>query len=190
MMNYRQRFAIRKQREQQIKELCLGIQDKSGIYIFYRIDENGFKFCYCGQAVRLIQRILDHFEEYDRIGLSLKKRKLFSDTNKFGWNIYYYYTNNLDEEEQLTIKKFADAGYQLYNKTGGGQKSKSNLVEGKSPKGYYDGIKQGCKNTKKEVKTYFDKYLDYTIKGKPTKIKERKLKEFKEFLGGTDNEIK
>ena len=59
---------------------------------------------------------------------------------------------------------------------------KAVLGEGKSPKGYREGLAQGRKNTQKEIKELFDKYLTYDIKGKPGKIKQRKYDEFTAFL--------
>ena len=106
-------------------------------------------------------------------------------------NIYGYHVNvieecaeeDMDERERYWIKMFADKGYQLRNKTSGGQDGdKSALGEGKSNKGYRDGLVQGRKNTQKEIKELFDKYLTYDIKGKPGKIKQRKYDEFTAFL--------
>lgn len=51
-------------------------------------------------------------------------------------------------------------------------------------KGYYDGVKQGQKKATEQVRTYFDKYLDFAIKPPTNKIKERKAEEFKKFLEG------
>jgi hypothetical protein len=96
----------------------------------------------------------------------------------------------LDEREQYWIKWNADNGYQLRNKTTGSQgEGKSAIGEGKSPKGYREGLVQGRKNTQKEIKELFDKYLTYDIKGKPGKIKTRKYDEFTAFLNeGSDEE--
>jgi hypothetical protein len=49
-------------------------------------------------------------------------------------------------------------------------------------------LKQGRKNAVREVKVFFDKYLDFSIKDKPTKIKERKYNEFKEWLNDENEE--
>ena len=70
-----------------------------------------------------------------------------------------------------------------YNKTGGGQYDKKGF-EQEQTNGYYKGLKKGRENQLKEIKVYFDKYIDFVIKGKPNKIKERKLKEFEELLKG------
>lgn len=39
--NYKQIYAIKASREKKIREVCPGIPDAPGIYIFYRIDEAG-----------------------------------------------------------------------------------------------------------------------------------------------------
>ena len=126
---------------------------------------------------------------YSHIDLSIKKWGLYnSDKNPYGWKINILeYTENLDERERYWIKQYLDAGFQTRNKNLGGQNSgKVGLEDNKPSKTYRDGIVQGQKTTKAKVKTYFDKYLDYSIKDKPTKIKERKLAEFKQFLEGKD----
>jgi hypothetical protein len=151
------------------------------------VDENGFKYAYVGQAQNLLKRLAEHLIGYQHIDLSIKKHKFYDEEN----NLYGYHVavieecgkELLDEEERRYIKFYADRGYQLRNKTSGGQDGeKSALGEGKSNKGYRDGLVQGRKNTQKEIKTLFDKYLTYSIKDKPNKIKQRKYDEFTAFL--------
>ena len=110
-------------REKQIKVICPGIPYKSGIYVFYRIDEAGIRRAYCGQAVSLCERCASHLAEYDHIALSLKKHGFRSTENPYGWALKFkvYPKNKLDEEEVSTIKALADAGYQMYNVTAGSQ---------------------------------------------------------------------
>ena len=88
-------------------------------------------------------------------------------------------------KEQYFIKLYANGGYQLRNHTAGGQgEGKTGLDNQKPSKGYYDGIAQGEKKTREYVRAMFEKYLDFEIKDKPNKVKERKLKEFEEWLNG------
>lgn len=165
------------------------IPDTSGIYILTR-EENGFKYAYIGQAKHILTRLAEHLKGFQHIDLSIKNHKLYSKSNPCGWKIEYirYKESELDDKEQYFIKMYANAGYQLRNKTAGGQSDgKFGIADNKESKGYYDGIKQGEKKTKEKVKTYFDKYLDFSIKGKPNKIKERKFQEFEDFLGNKDN---
>lgn len=185
--NYRQIMAIRKANEDKIRRLCPTVSEKSGIYAFWRIDENGFKYSYVGQAKNLLKRLAEHLSGYQHIDCSIKKHKFYDEeTNPYGYHVEIIEEcaeEALDERERYWIKWNADNGYQLRNKTSGGQDGeKSALGEGKSNKGYRDGLVQGRKNTQKEIKELFDKYLTYDIKGKPGKIKQRKYDEFTAFL--------
>ena len=83
-MNYRQLYTIKSKLEKKIKEICPERSHRSGSYIFARSDESGLKFCYIGQAKHLLERTAAHLKEYDHIGLSLKKRGLYSTTNPDG----------------------------------------------------------------------------------------------------------
>ena len=185
--NYRQIMAIRKANEDKIRKLCPIATETSGLYVFYRTDENGFKYAYVGQAKNLLKRLAEHLSGYQHIDCSIKKHKFYDEeTNPYGYHveiICHCSEDELDGRDQYWIKHYADQGYQLRNKTTGSQgEGKSALGEGKSTKGYRDGIVQGRKNTQKEIKELFDKYLTYDIKGKPGKIKQRKYDEFTAFL--------
>lgn len=185
--NYRQIMAIRKANEDKIRRLCPEVTESSGIYVFWRVDENGFRFCYVGQARNLIRRLADHLSGYQHIDCSIKKHKFYDEeTNPYGYKVAILEgcaDEELDDREQYWIKWYADKGYQLRNKTTGSQgEGKSALGEGKSNKGYRDGLVQGRKNIQKEIAELFDKYLTYDIKGKPGKIKQRKYDEFTAFL--------
>ena len=185
--NYRQIMAIRKANEDKIRKVCPIATEHSGIYLFWRIDADGFKFAYVGQAKNLLKRLAEHLSGYQHIDVSIKKHKFYDEeTNPYGYHveiICHCPENELDGREQYWIKHYADQGYQLRNKTTGSQgEGKSVLGEGKSNKGYRDGLVQGRKNTQKEIRELFDKYLTYDIKGKPGKIKQRKYDEFTAFL--------
>jgi hypothetical protein len=185
--NYRQIMAIRKANEDKIRKACPIATEHSGIYVFWRIDENMFKYAYVGQAKNLLKRLAEHLSGYQHIDLSIKKHKFYDEeTNPYGYHveiICHCPEDELDGREQYWIKHYADQGYQLRNKTTGSQgEGKAALGEGKSNRGYRDGLVQGRKNTQKEIKELFDKYLTYDIKGKPGKIKQRKYDEFTAFL--------
>lgn len=185
--NYRQIMTIRKINEDKIKQACPIATEDSGIYVFYRTDENGFKFAYVGQAKNLLKRLAEHLSGYQHIDLSIKKHKLYdAENNPYGYHvdiICHCPYDELDGREQYWIKHYAEQGYQLRNKTTGSQgEDKSALGDGKSNRGYRDGLSQGRKNTQKEIKELFDKYLTYDIKGKPGKVKQRKYDEFTAFL--------
>ena len=187
-MNYRQIKAIeQKNKEKLIKTFNLkGFPDVSGIYILVRYD-NGFKYAYIGQAKHLLTRLAQHLNGYkQKIDLSLKKHGLYSEDNNEGWNLHGcigYPENELDQQEQKWIKFYADLGYQLYNQTTGSQgKGKKVLGDQKERKGYNQGLHNGYIKAIKEIRNYFDKYLDFVIKGKTNKTKERKFEEFKRWV--------
>lgn len=184
--NMRRVYAMKREREKRIKAICPSITNNSGIYVFYRDDETGLKMCYCGQALRLCERCASHLAEYDHIGLSLKKRGFYSEKNPYGWKLKFKEcsADKLDENEKLTITHFGNNGYQLYNVTAGGQgKGKRNIGDGKSNKGYRDGLLQGKKNASREIANLFDKHLNVSKKSdKPNKNQDRALEKFNEFL--------
>ena len=185
--NYRQIMAIRKVNEDKIRRLCPGVTENSGIYVFWRVDENNFRFCYVGQARCLIKRLGEHLSGYQHIDCSIKKHKLYDEEKApYGYHVEVIEEcsiEDLDAREQYWIKWYADQGYQLRNKTTGSQsEGKTALGDGKSNKGYREGLSKGYENARKYVAELFDKYLTYDIKGKPGKIKTRKYDEFTAFL--------
>jgi hypothetical protein len=185
--NYRQIMAIRKANEDKIRRLCPGVSDNPGIYLFWRKDENMFRFAYVGQAKHLCKRLAEHLSGYQHIDCSVKKHKFYdAETNPYGYRVEVIEEcaeEDLDERERYWIKYYADNGYQLRNKTTGSQgEGKAALGEGKSNKGYREGLSKGYENARKYIAELFDKYLTYDIKGKPGKIKQRKYDEFTAFL--------
>jgi hypothetical protein len=187
-MNYKQIKAIEQKNKQRILKVC-DVPDTSGIYILTRY-ENGFKYAYVGQAKHLLTRLAQHLSGYQHIDLSLKKHGFCSEENPHGWCIDWFamHEDNLDEYEQKCIKEYASDGFQLRNKTSGSQgKGKRSLDNQKSPKGYYDGLKQGYKNAQKYVSNLFDKHLNYSKKSeKPNKNQEKALEKFADFLNWSD----
>ena len=187
-VNYRQVYAMKHEREVKIKKICPNITNASGIYAFYRVDENGIKRAYLGQARHLLERCAAHLAEYDHIALSLKKHKFYSADNPYGWKLAFRecHESELDTKEIETIKAFADKGYQLYNVSMGGQganHASGTMSAVKPQKGYRDGIKQGYKNASRDVAALFDKHLDYKPKSDPPNHHQLKaMEKFKEFL--------
>lgn len=184
-VNYRQIKAIEQKNKQRILKLCPTLSDESGIYIFHR-KENGIKYAYVGQAKHLLTRVAQHLSGYQHIDLSIKKHGLYSRDNPTGYKVDFmeFPEIDLDQEEEYYIRKYARMGYQLRNKTGGRQgKGKFGIDNNKSAKGYYDGLKQGYKNARKEVAHLFEKHLNYSKKSdKPNKNQEKALEKFREFL--------
>lgn len=187
--NYKQVYAIKKKNEQKILSVCPNCPNTSGIYFLLR-EEDGFKYAYIGQAKRLRERLASHLSGYQHIDLSIKKHGLWNKENPTGYrvNCLVFPESMLDEREQYYIKQYANAGWQMRNETTGSQgKGKKALGDAKIPKGYYDGISQGEKNTRKMVAHLFELHLDYTPKrNPPTKLQEKAMRKFEEFLKGGD----
>ena len=182
-MNFKQIYAIEQKNKQRILKVCPAVTETSGIYIFYRQDENGIKYAYVGQAKRLLTRLAQHLSGYQHIDLSIKKHGLYSEDNKTGYQISFKYCGDdqLDEYEQKHILAMANAGYQLRNKTSGGQgKGKAGIAENKPSKGYYDGLKQGYKNAKRDVAKWV-KWLTIDC-GRDKKRAVNAMEKFNDFL--------
>lgn len=184
-VNYRQIKAIEQKNKERILKLQPTVPETSGIYIFLRA-EDGFKYAYVGQAKHLLTRLAQHLSGYQHIDLSLKKHGLYSEDNESGWRLIWrsFPEDELDEMEQYYIKEYADAGFQLRNKTSGSQgQGKRGIAENRPSKGYYDGLAQGYKNAQKYVANLFDKHLVYGKKSdKPNKNQEKAMAKFAEFL--------
>ena len=185
MVDYRKLKAIESKNKKRWLNLDPTIPDASGIYILVR-KEDGFKYAYVGQAKHILTRLAQHLSGYQHIDLSLKKHGLWSAENQCGWTIASYERcgeNDLDDMEKYFIKKYAGSGYQLRNKTSGGQgDGKSGINENKPSKGYYDGKKQGYKDAQKFVANLIEKYLDVTIRGKETVNAKKALEKFNNFI--------
>lgn len=178
-----QRFIVLNNYKAKLKKM-FNLNDNSGIYILTRY-ENGFKYAYIGQAKHIITRIAQHLMGREQhIDLSIKKHGLYDECNQVGWKIDYFNCDesDLDKNEQEYIRKYADMGYQLRNKTTGGQMSKMGLVENKERKGYRKGVTQGELKAYKYIRELFSKHLDFSIKPPLNKVKERKFDEFKRLI--------
>ena len=175
--------AIEKENKQRILNVCPNCPETSGIYFFIR-KENGFKYAYIGQAKHLLTRISNHLMGFQHIDLSIKKHGLFSESNPCGYTVNYleFPESMLDEKEQEYILKYANAGYQLRNKTSGSQgEGKKGIESNKSGKGYFDGKEAGYLMARKEVSHWFNLHLNVSMK-KPTKNAEKAYNKFMEFI--------
>ena len=190
-MNYRQIYARKAECERRIKEVCPDITNRPGIYIFYRTDtESGLRFCYIGQAKRLTERCAQHLQEYDHIALSLKKRGFFDplnpNANPGGWKLSVWecsVLDDLDNAEIEAIREYANNGYQLFNRTAGGQGDGKVIFDNKrQTKTYREGLAQGYLNARREVSHWFNLHLNVSMK-KQTKNAEKALAKFQEFIG-------
>lgn len=192
-MDMQKRYIILNEKKKIIKSICPEITTKSGIYLFCRKNEEN-EFCYyVGQAKNLLQRTAQHLmDKKQHIDKSLYVHNLYRKNNPFGWNLRVLIEckeSDLDYWEKAYINFYKNKG-KLYNVNGGGQFDKAEDIGERFEvklKSYRNGKAIAYDKAREYVKNMFDKYLDYTIKGKTNKIKERKIKEFEEFLGGTEN---
>ena len=152
MSNMRQIKAIENQNKKRLLSVNPKLNERSGIYFLLRTDENGFRFAYIGQAVKILTRLASHMTGYEQhIDLSLRKHKLYDEQkNPHGWRVEFlnFPISELDEKEKYYIKLYADKGYQLRNVSLGGQgenRASGSIGERKAPKGYMQGIQQGKK---------------------------------------------
>lgn len=164
------------------------LNDDSGIYILYRYGEDGFKYAYVGQAKHILTRLCQHSVGHDsHIDKSLKKHGLIAEKNPHGWRVLYvpFKESELDEKEQFYAKYMADKGYQLRNKTSGGQGTgKKQIDEYRPPKGYRDGIQQGKRSLAKVLKHIIDTHLIVSLKPEKqnNKVSIKAFEKFKSLL--------
>jgi hypothetical protein len=190
-VNYKKIYAIKRANEERILKVCPNCPNTSGIYFLLR-EEDGFKYAYIGQAVRLRERLASHLSGYQHIDLSIKKHGLYSKENPTGYRVHCLPIpeNMLDEMEQKYIKQYANSGYQMRNATSGSQGvGKKGLDNARPTRTYYDGLAQGYKNAQREISHLFNLHLDYVPKkNPPTKLQEKAMAKFKDFLEYERNE--
>lgn len=179
--------AIEKKNKEKWLALNPTLTDESGIYVLTREDEQGIKYAYVGQAKHILTRLAQHLVGYQHIDLSLKKHGLASNDKPYGWKVgsLQFPISELDEMEQYYIKAYAERGYQLRNKTAGGQgKGKVQIDEYKAPKGYRDGLLQGKKILARELSHIADKHLEIRLREdkKTNKVSIKALEKFKTLI--------
>lgn len=165
---------------------------RTGIYVWKRIDTNGVKWFYAGQAVNIFDRQVSHLLGYNQeIDGSIRKRGLKDVDNPFGWwfEIYAFCEKDyLDELETKAIMYYINQGWQTYNKTFGSQGvGKQGMDNHKPAKGYYDGLNQGYLNARRYIAKLFEKNLKVEIQGDDGVRKQNALAKFNEFIN-IDNE--
>lgn len=183
----RKQKAIEQKNRKRLLEVNGSLDDSSGIYFLTRTDENGIKYAYIGQAKHILTRLAQHLVGYQHIDLSLKSHGLYSVDNIYGWKIGFLHfpLEKLDEKEQYYIRQYAVNGYQLRNKTGGGQgKGKEKIDEYRPAKSYYDGLKQGRKNLARELSCIIEKHLVISLKAEKqgNKVSQKQYEKFMDLL--------
>lgn len=191
--NFRKAKAVESKNKECLLKMNPCLDERSGIYFLTRMDEDGIKYAYIGQAKHILTRLAQHLVGYQHIDLSLKKHGLYSADNSHGWKVGYLHFSEdlLDEKEQHYIKMYAAEGYQLRNKTSGSQgEGKRQIDEYRPQKGYYDGIRQGKINLAREVSNIIEKHLSISIREdkKNNKVSQKAFEKFNELLN-VDNYI-
>lgn len=188
--NLRKAKAIEAENKKRLLAVNPKLDEGSGIYFLTRKDENGIKYAYIGQAKHILTRLAQHLSGYEQhIDRSIGNHGLFSLDNIYGWKIGFnhYQIDNLDDAEQYYIRLYANKGYQLRNKTAGGQgKGKAKIDDYRPAKGYRDGIAQGRKNLAKELTNIIDKHLCISLKEekKNNKVSIKAFEKFNDLLYG------
>lgn len=188
--------AIEQENRKRLLKINPKLNDKSGIYFLLREDENGFKFAYVGQAKSVLQRLASHLVGYEQhIDLSLRKHKLYSEDNPYGWRVEFlnFPESQLDEKEKYYIKLYADKGYQLRNVSIGGQggnRDSGSIGERKAPKGYLQGVQQGKKVLARELSNIAEKHLKIELREDKAnnKVSQKQYEKFMELLKVGDSE--
>lgn len=183
----KKRLAIEKKNKEKMLKWFPQLTEQSGIYILHRQDERGLKFAYIGQAKHLLTRLAQHLSGYQHIDLSLKKRGLYTEENPNGWSCIAFACkeSELDEQEKLFIQSYAEQGWQLLNKTAGGQgKGKTQIAEYRQVKTYRDGVQQGKLSLARDLKHIMDKHLTINLKEskKGNKTSQKALQKFMDML--------
>ena len=184
--NFKKAKAIEKANKERLTKSFPSLNGGSGVYFMTRIDENGFKYAYIGQSNShngILSRCAQHLVGYKQhIDRSLQKYKLYDEKeNPFGWKMgcRNYPDKELDNMEQLWIKKYADAGYQLRNVSLGGQGEGRNMInETKPAKGYREGVAYGKKQLAKELSHIIDLHLNISLKKPDNKVSQKALEKF------------
>lgn len=189
MNNFQRAKAIETKNKKRLLSVNPDLTEKSGIYFLTRIDENNIKYAYIGQAKHILTRLAQHLTGYQHIDLSLKKHGFYSSDNAYGWkvNFYCFPVEVLDEKEQHFIRVYAENGYQLRNKTAGGQgEGKVQIDEYRPSKGYHDGIRQGKRTLAKELAHIIDTHLVISLKPEKAnnKVSIKALEKFNELIRG------
>lgn len=160
------------------------LDDGSGIYILWRTETHG----YVGQSKGILTRLAQHMAGYEQhIDRSMKAHGLYSEENKGGYKIDFFHcpVSELDEKEREYIQKAIDAGWNVKNKTGGGQdEGKEKIADYRPAKGYRDGIQRGKKSLARELSHIINTHLVVSLRPEKmnNKVSIKALDKFKDLL--------
>ena len=190
---YRQAQKIEEKYKERLLKVNPLLDEGSGIYALTRNGEDGLRYAYIGQAKQILSRLAQHMNSRrQHIDRSLKKHGLYdAENNPHGWvvNGHYCPKDMLDEKEKFWIRSYADLGYQLLNKTAGGQgEGKTQIAEFKPAKGYRDGLARGRKSLARELSHIAEKHLEIRLKPEKqgNKVSQRQYERFLRLMKGED----
>lgn len=191
--NYRKAMAIEAKNKKRILEINPHVDDGSGIYFLTRMDEDLIRYAYIGQAKHLLTRLAQHLSGYQHIDLSLRKHGLYTTDNIYGWKVGFLHfpAGQLDEMEQKYIRQYAQSGYQLRNKTAGGQGDGKKQIDDYRPaKGYRDGIEQGKRMLARELLSIAEKHLKIDLREdkRGNKISQKQYDKFMALIHAEGND--
>lgn len=190
--NFRRAKAIEAKNKKRILEINPHVDEGSGIYFLTRT-EDGIRYAYIGQAKHLLTRLAQHLSGYQHIDLSIKNHGLYNAENITGWKVgfLHYQEEQLDDMEQKYIRQYAQAGYQLRNKTAGGQgEGKKQIDEYRPAKGYRDGIEQGKRMLARELLSIAEKHLKIDLREdkRGNKISQKQYEKFIALIHAEGND--
>lgn len=183
-MTQNERLAIERQNVERILQICPEMQDRSGIYFFYRADENGEVIArYIGKSeTSILKRCASHLQGVKQhLDLSIKSHGLYSEDNPTGWRVMaleYCAPNLCNERERKHIQYCQRLFIELYNIESGGTTGKTNINERKAFKGYRKGVEYGRYKLSQELQTTL-KYLNIA----PKDENKRTIRMYNKFLG-------
>lgn len=180
---FRKAKAIESHNKKRILKVCPDIPETSGIYFLTRVDEDGFKFAYIGQAKHLLTRLAQHCVGYQHIDLSIKSHGFITE-KEYGWKIGFmeYPESMLNEREQYYIKAYALNGYQLRNHTSGGQNSGKRDIAEEPRKGYQQGLKNGYENGLKDLTHFLSTHCTVHLKNPNNKVSRGQAEKWKDRI--------
>lgn len=182
-MTNEERLAIERQNVKRILQICPRMQDRSGIYFFYRADEDGEVIArYIGKSeTSILKRCASHLQGVNQhLDLSIKAHGLYSEDNPTGWRVMaleYCEPSMCNERERKHIQYCKKLFIDLYNVESGGAKGKTDINERKPLKGYRKGVDCGMYKLSKELQTTL-KYLNVA----PKDENKRTIRMYNKFL--------
>lgn len=180
---YKERLAKERKNIYQIMRLCPEMQDRSGIYMFYRMDENGKVIArYIGKSeTSILKRCASHLQgTRQHIDLSIRNHGLYSEDNPTGWDVTvleYCEPSLCNERERKHIAYCQKLFVGLHNVEGGGSSGKTDINERKPLKGYRKGVNYGRYKLSKELQTTL-RYLNIA----PKDENKRTIRMYNKFL--------